>query len=308
MKEKNKGMHIAVLVIGIIVYLIVFLCMGPLRQNPRFEFLSDYMGVLSAFLVLITTIIVTTNGKRGYIASIILCSLSIWSAASAVLRSHTPTGLPGVFTPIVNIIAMTVILTYINTNKRQTQELNEQYEQIMDKNRAMEEKDEALRVYAYKDLLTGMYNLRHFREQLEEAIRQQAKFSVIYIDLDNFKGINDTFGPKTGDAALVAYAERVSSYCGNKYPCARVAGDEFGILLMGEQTEADILNIIEQLRRLFGEQLGVQGANLSITASYGIVTHPRDGRSAETLLDSMIMAVYNAKANGKDRPCFFSQA
>ncbi len=308
MKEKNKSLHIAIMIICILVYFFVFLLMGPLRRNPKLEFLSDYMGVLSAFLVLLTTTLVTTNGKRGYIASACLCSLSIWSAASAVLRSHTVNGLPGVFTPIVNMVAMTVILTFITTNQKQTKELNEQYEQIMDKNREMEEKDEALKIYAYRDLLTGMFNLRYFREHLEEAINKQEKFSVIYIDLDNFKGINDTFGPKIGDAALVSYAERISSYCGNKYLCARTAGDEFALLLMGEQTEADILNIIEQLRRLFGEQLSVQGANLSLTASYGVATHPRDGENAETLLDNVIMAVYNAKANGKDRPCFFSQA
>ena len=169
MKEKNKGMHIAILIICIVLYLFIFMLMGPLRAmipaiNP---FVSQYIGVMSIVLVLITTTMVTTNGKRGYIASIVMCVLSVYSAVSAMIRDNSMGSLPGIITPVVNMITMTVILTYINTNQKQNQELNEQYEQIMDKNREMEEKDEALRVYAYKDLLTGMYNLRHFREQLE---------------------------------------------------------------------------------------------------------------------------------------------
>ena len=307
MKEKNKGRNIVIMVICILVYLFVFMLMGPLRRSPQLAFLSDYMGVLSAFLVLITTTLVTTNGKRGYIASAVLCSLSIYSAASAVLRSHTVTGLPGVFTPIVNMVAMTVILTFLTTNKKQTQELSEQYEQIMDSNRLMQEKDEALRMLAYHDRSSGMYNMHYFREQVDESAAKQQNFTIIYIDIDNFKGLNDTFGPKTGDAALKIFAERVSSYCGKKYLCSR-SSDEFAMMLLGEYTEADILNMIEQLRRLFSEPVSVQGANITLSASYGIVVHPRDGRNSEILLDNAIMAVYNAKANGKDRPCFFSQA
>ena len=307
MKEKNKGRNIVIMVICILVYLFVYMLMGPLRHAPQMAFLSDYMGVLSAFLVLITTTLVTTNGKRGYIASAVLCSLSIYSAASSVLRSHTVTGLPGIFTPLVNMVAMTVILTFLTTNRKQTQELSEQYEQIMDSNRLLQEKDEALRTLAYHDRQSGMYNMHYIREQIDVAVSKQQNFSVIYIDIDNFKGINDTFGPRTGDAAMKTFAERISSYCGNKYLCGR-SSDEFCMLLAGEYTEADILNMIEQLRRLFSEPVNVQGTNLTLTASYGIVVHPRDGRSSEILLDSAIMAVYNAKANGKDRPCFFSQA
>ncbi|MBR1530292.1 MAG: GGDEF domain-containing protein [Oscillospiraceae bacterium] len=301
-QEKNKTMHIVVLVICSLFYLILWAIMGPLKL----EAVSAYMGVLSSLLVVLNTIMVVTNRKRGFIVACILSSMSIMSAAISVLRSHSATGLPGIFTPIVNIITMSIILTYLNTSAKQSEELKEQYEKIMDVNRVMQEKDEAIRAIAYTDALTGMYNMRYFREKVDEAINLKMPFSILYVDIDNFKSINDTFGPKTGDAALKIYAERVTAYCGRRYVCARVSGDEFGIILTGEQTEADVLNIVEQLRSIFGKQITAQMTTLSVTASFGIVSCPKDGNDAEILLDHAIMAVYNAKANGKDRPCFFS--
>jgi len=302
MEEKNKGKNIAVMVICSILYLILFLIMGPMKLDA----ISPYMGVLSSLLVVLNTVMVVTNRQRGFIVACVLSAMSIMSAVSAVLRSHSTTGLPGIFTPIVNIITMSIIITYLNISAKQSQELKEQYEKLMDANRVMHEKDEAIRAIAYTDALTGMYNARYFREKIEEALKLQMVFSILYVDIDNFKSINDTFGPKTGDAALKIYADRVTAYCGRRYVCARTNGDEFGIIITGEQSEADIMNTIEQLRAIFGKQITAQMTTLSVTASFGIVTSPKDGSDAETLLDHAVMAVYNAKANGKDRPCFFS--
>ena len=302
-QEKNKGMHIAVLVVCTIIYVIFMMITGPF-QIPS---IMTFNGVFAQVNVLMAIIMVVTNRKRGFITAVSLNTISFILTLTRYLQSGQLQVLPGVIIPIVTIISLSVIYGNLAQNMSMQEELNEQYEKIMDSNRIMQEKDDALRMLVYSDRLTGMQNMQYFREQLEEAVRLEMPFTMIYIDIDNFKGINDTFGPKTGDTALIAYAERLSSYCGRKYICARINGDEFGMVLTGEQTEADIMNIIEQLRRLFGEQITVQGANLSVTASYGVVSHPRDGRNAETILDSAVMAVYNAKANGKDRACFFSQ-
>lgn len=302
-QEKNKGMHIFILIITVIVYIFFMMITGPFQ----FPSIQSFNGVFAQVNILLTIVMVITNYKRGYIIAVSLNVISFIMTLSRYLQSRQSNVIPGVIIPVVSIVTLSIIFGNLVQNKSMQEELNEQYEKIMDSNRIMQEKDDALKMLAYNDRLTGMQNMQYFREQLEEAVKLDMPFTMIYVDIDNFKGINDTFGPKTGDTALIAYAERLSSYCGRKYICARTNGDEFGIILTGEQTEADVLNIIEQLRRLFGEQITVQGANLSITASYGIVSHPRDGRSAETLIDSAIMAVYNAKANGKDRPCFFSQ-
>ena len=278
---------------------------GPPAESGPPKSTVNYNGVFAQVQVIISTLLVTTNRKRGFITACVLNALSTFSGIMGALQS--PAAIPGVIVPVITIATMSIIYVYLMQSDTQQHELKEQYEQIMDSNRIMQEKDEALRTLAYTDRLTGMRNMQFFREQVEEAVRLGSPFTIIHMNIDNFKSINDTFGPKTGDTALAAYAERVSGYCGQKYICAR-SSDEFCILLPGEQTEADVLNMIEQLRRLFGETITVQGTNLSVTASYGIVSHPRDGRNAETLLDSAVMAVYTAKANGKDRPCFYARS
>ncbi|MBR7085528.1 MAG: GGDEF domain-containing protein [Oscillospiraceae bacterium] len=308
MKEKNKQLHLAILVICIVLYLVLVLLMGPLRQNPRFAFLAPYIGVLNAIQIVLTTTMVTTNFKRGYIATCILSVCSAMSAGISMMQSKSLGGLPGVLLPLSNIATMTIIISYMATSRKQQEELSEQYEKTMDANRIVEEQNNALKIYAYKDLMTNMYNLTYFSQQIEAEIEKNKPLSIIYMDLDNFKSVNDTFGPKTGDVALRLYADRISSYCGNKYVCARTNGDDFAVMIPGEPTEADILNMIEQFRKMLAEPASVQGEMFSITASYGIAAYPRDGKNAEILLDNAIMAVYNAKANGKDRPCFFSQA
>ena len=301
MNEKNKGLRIAGLVVCVIIYLIVALIMGPFKTEAT----SDYNGVFAQIQVLISVILVATNYSKGYIIAIILNAYTFVSSLTGVLMSHHMT--PGVVIPIITIISITVIYLNIKQNKQLNAELKDQYENLMDSHRITQEKDEALKAILYTDRLTGLYSMQYFQEKIEEAIRLNMPFALVYIDIDNFKSINDTFGPKTGDAALKIYAERVQSFCSRKYICSRVNGDEFGILMTGEQTEADILNMVEQLRIMFSKQITAQLTTLSMTASFGIVLYPSDGNDAEMLLDNAIIATYKAKASGKDRACFFSK-
>ena len=304
--EKNKGLHIAILVIGIILHVIFLLIMGPFASPKTYVF----NGVMAQIQVVISAVLVTTNGKRGFITSCVLNAFSIFNALQGMLTKRLEASSSvgaGIAVPAISIITMTIIYTYLNQAQQQKAEISEQYEKIMDANRIMQEKDEALRALLYTDRLTGLYSAQYFQEKIEEAIKANMPFTLLYIDIDNFKSINDTFGPKTGNAALKVYADRVKNFCDTKYTCSRVSGDEFGILMTDEQTEADILNLAEQLRTLFRKQITAQLTNLSVTASFGIVQYPNDGNDAELLLDNAIIAVYNAKANGKDRACFFSK-
>jgi len=303
MEEKNKAQHMIIMVIGIILYIILYLFMGPLLP----ESMRAYVGIGSVAQIAISTVLVVTNHKRGFITACVLNGIAMMMAFMGFINGQV-TALQGVAIDLIAILMLYIIYYFLQRSEKQRVELSDQYEKLMDSNRLMQEKDEALRTLAYKDLMTGMYNQAYLSEQIDEAIQHNTPFSLVYMDLDNFKGVNDTFGPKTGDAALKTYADCISSYCGNKYICARTNGDDFAILLTGEPTEADILNMIEQFRRMLAEPITIQGANISVTASYGIAAFPRDGRNSDAIFDSAIMAVYNAKANGKDRPCFFSQA
>lgn len=301
MNEKNKSLRIVGLVICAVIYLAVAIIMGPLKTEAT----EAYNGVFAQIQVLVSVILVSTNHSKGYITACVLNAYSFVSSLTSALKSHHMT--PGPVIPIITIISITVIYFNIRQNQQLNAELKEQYENLMDSHRITQEKDEALRAILYTDRLTGLYSMQYFQEKVEEAIRLNMPFAMVYIDIDNFKTINDTFGPKTGDAALKIYADRVKSYCGRKYICARINGDEFSILMTGEQTEADILNMTEQLRIMFSKQVTAQLTSLSLTASFGIVQYPGDGNNAELLMDNAIIATYTAKASGKDRACLFSK-
>jgi len=295
-------MHIVILVICIIIYIAMILVTsrpGPMRA---------YNGIFAQIQVVASTVMVITNMKRGFIVACILNAMNAAHSLVKFVQSSDASSTPGIVIPVITILTVSIIFINASNNVKMSQELTEQYEKTMDSNRIIQEQNDSLKAMTYTDRMTGIPNRQYFLEQLEDAIRLGMPFSVIYADIDNFKMINDQLGPKTGDAALIAYAELVSSYCGRKYKFARAAGDEFAILITGEQSEADILNIIEQLRRMFMEPVNALGTPVSVTMSYGIVAHPRDGKNPDALLDSAIMATYNAKANGKDRPCFFSPA
>ena len=301
MKEKNKALHIAILIIGVIVYLFLFMITGPLAKDS----LLPYFGVFLQIQVIICALIVTTNRKRGFIVDMALCALNLMSAASAAAHGTT-TAFTAVLVSLISAAILFIIFTFLDKIDTQSAELAEQYEQITDSNRTMQETDEALRQLAYTDGLTGLNNMRWLYEQTEKAIQEKPEFSLLYLDIDNFKYVNDTYGSKIGVVAVKIYAERLSALCQNQYQFAR-SGDDFGILLTDGQSKTDILTLVEQLGEVFSKPVSIQGAKFNMTASYGIASYPHDGNNSEELFDNAIMAVYNAKANGKARAYFFSQ-
>ena len=299
MKEKNKSLNMPVLVIGILIFLALATAIQQIPQSVQ--------GIITQIEVIVATIIVITNKKIGIITAMVLFAYIIFGAAFS-LQAGNKMGIVAILTSVVTIIILNLIYFFLHKNEQQHAQLLKQYEEMMDSNRLMQEKDEALQTLAYQDEMTDMHNFVYFREQIENAIRQNTDFALIYMDLDNFKAVNDKFGPEVGDEALKIYASRLKAYCGTKYLCARTSGDDFALLLSGTPAQAEILHLVEQLRKVLGEPVSAQGvSNITTTASYGIVVSPRDGKDTDTLLDNAIFAVYNAKANGKDRPCFFSQ-
>ena len=187
------------------------------------------------------------------------------------------------------------------------EELTESYEQLIETNRVIQEKDEKLTYLAYYDVLTSMPNRQLFIDKLEANITNSNPCTIIYSDIDDFKKINDIYGHNVGDAILCAYAERLKTFCTDPNFVARIGGDEFGIILNGSLPEASIINYIEKIRNLISEPVNVNGALFRTTMSYGIASYPQDGRNSVEIFRCTDIAVFNAKANGKDRPCFFSQ-
>jgi len=173
----------------------------------------------------------------------------------------------------------------------------------------MREKDEKLTYLAYYDVLTGLANRQLFIEKVDESIQENSKtpFTVIYFDVDNLKQINDSYGHNTGDVMLSTYADRLRLFCGDSDFVAKLGGDEFAVILKGTVTENGVVSYIERLRNAVCKPVQVEGVTLQASMSFGVASYPDNGANSQELLRSTDIAVYNAKANGKDRTCFYSQ-
>jgi diguanylate cyclase (GGDEF)-like protein len=167
-----------------------------------------------------------------------------------------------------------------------------------------------LEYYAAHDPLTGLHNRRQFNDLLHYEIgrseRHHHEFSVLMLDLDDFKDINDSYGHPTGDTALCAIATILLEHTRKGDLCARVGGDEFAIILT-ETGPAGAKVVAENISRALRELAitSVQGNQFHLTVSIGVSSYPTDGQSIDSLLEGVDAAMYKAKDMGKDGVCTF---
>ena len=162
---------------------------------------------------------------------------------------------------------------------------------------------EQLRYQAYHDALTGLPNRLLFAERVSEAlVAGAADTTVLFVDLDDFKTINDTLGHSAGDDLLTAVAERVRACMDPSDLAARLGGDEFGILIERSREDDDIpeqiaSRLVDALRSPFV----LHGREMQVRASIGIASRSSGARTADELLSNADVAMYSAKAGGKRR-------
>lgn len=166
--------------------------------------------------------------------------------------------------------------------------------------------EDVLRHQVYHDALTGLPNRRLFSDRLEMALsyaqRSEQPLAVMFIDLDDFKTVNDRYGHQVGDHLLQGVATRLQECCRDGDTVARLGGDEFVMILPAVAGREDAVAIAQRIREVLAAPLTVSGvaAPLSVKASLGFTLSPRDGRDAHTLLGNADLAMYRAKSAGKD--------
>lgn len=165
---------------------------------------------------------------------------------------------------------------------------------------------------AYSDPLTSLPNRTLYWDRLtlalQDAVRNDENLGVMFIDLDCFKEVNDTLGHDTGDKLLKIVASRFSDTLRPQDTVARLGGDEFAILVSQVRHEVDLAIIARKLLATFREPVVVSGRELFITASIGIASFPSDSRDTTGLLCCADVAMYHAKASGKNNFKFYSIA
>lgn len=166
--------------------------------------------------------------------------------------------------------------------------------------------EDELNNLAQHDQLTGLINSRGFIDRLHYTIhlahRKKWLLAVCYIDLDDFKSVNDTYGHIAGDLLLKIAGHRISEQVRNIDVVARIGGDEFVCLLVGLEHQNAIVPIVTKLKKALSEPFKIQNQRLSLSASIGISVFPEDGDDEKTLLSKADAAMYQAKKVGKN--CF----
>lgn len=161
---------------------------------------------------------------------------------------------------------------------------------------------------ALHDALTGLPNRVEFRNRLEAAIRRARRgdtSSVLYIDLDRFKRVNDTLGHPVGDALLLAVTGRLRMLLRQDDSVARLAGDEFAIIQSRLSSPRDAAELATRVVQTLSEPYDITGHRVGIGASVGIMLVTDDSCDADRLLKYADMALYRAKQEGRGRHSFF---
>jgi diguanylate cyclase (GGDEF)-like protein/PAS domain S-box-containing protein len=171
--------------------------------------------------------------------------------------------------------------------------------------------DEKIAHLAHYDALTDLPNRVLFREQIERELRkanQGEQFALLYIDIDEFKGINDSLGHHVGDELLKTVATRIRGCIKPGDLIARLGGDEFAVIQTAIGSTAEVENFVARVYEAIRQPCQCLGHQLSTDASIGIALAPRDGTELDQLIKHADLAMYAAKAGGRRIHRFFESA
>ncbi len=174
----------------------------------------------------------------------------------------------------------------------------------------LEVSEEKYRILAHRDPLTGLPNRVLFAEQLEQAIlhaeRNRGQFALLFLDLDNFKTINESLGHSRGDQLLIEVGRRLQAVRPGSDAIARIGGDEFNIIIERRPGMPWVDLIAQRMMEALAEPFLLDGQAVYVGATIGIALYPADGASAEVLQSNADAALHQAKLAGRGTLRFFS--
>ena len=171
--------------------------------------------------------------------------------------------------------------------------------------------EEKINYLAYYDALTGLPNRNLFIDRLKQGIARtdysKRLISILAVDIDRFKSINDTFGLDTGDNVLKEVAEILSTSVRKGDTVARLGGDDFGVLLIDIAHSEDIILVIEKIMKNASQTITFNGKEIVLSLSIGISVYPADGKDAYELIKNADLALSKAKQQGRKNYQFYTE-
>ncbi len=282
-------------------------------QMPAVGMTLLYAFIFSTLILwgLIWFIRSTSNGRWQRLSFILLIGFSIEMAHLITVVSHeifSGNNVVSHFLGSQDSLVMLVLgglLGLMTALAFSVMRRNTQHGETMDKSRGN------LLHFATHDVLTDLPNRALLNDRMQLAIdmskRRQSMFAVLFMDLDGFKAINDTFGHAVGDALLVAVGKRIRACIRKEDMVARIGGDEF-VVLLGNLSSLEIVeHIAENILASLRQDFKINNVTLCMTSSIGIAVFPNSGESVEALLKNADAAMYEAKQKGRNTYHFFEQ-
>lgn len=192
------------------------------------------------------------------------------------------------------------------------EELRHQNDVLKENNVKIKNNEDNLIKLAFYDSLTLLPNRKMILEYIDNLVEvakdKTLKFFIVFIDLDNFKRINDTMGHHVGDLFIRSAAERLKGAIGEGATIGRIGGDEFALVFQEDISDEEFLEYVNKLRTDFSKPFQIDNTEIRSSASFGISSYPRDGKNTLDLIKSADTAMYKAKEKGKNSVQFFEKS
>jgi diguanylate cyclase (GGDEF)-like protein/PAS domain S-box-containing protein len=196
------------------------------------------------------------------------------------------------------------VIRDMTMRKQMEDELRRAATDLFRMNKELKTQEDHLRYLAYHDPLTGLPNRKFFAEQLQESLLwaqdSNLLIGLLFIDLDGFKQVNDSFGHEIGDRLLVTIARRLTHCLRSSDTVSRLGGDEFTVILRAIPKIQVAARVAEKILTMITEPINLQGHIIKISASIGISVYPHHTQDSETLIKLADSAMYRAKHHGKN--------
>lgn len=286
MKEKRKinvNLRIIVFVALIAIYFLLLFLQTRNGRSSGGE--NTYISGIIMIFTILDAVCITIWWKKGYFIAMAMLGINAILTAGVAISGKDSFALAGFVIAVVGMIIVSIVFRYI---------------------RIVDQRELELLKIADTDMLTELPNRRALVNYLEKLCDDaDGKFALVFIDLDNFKLINDTIGHEWGDVLLEGTATRFRRLLRDNEFVARLGGDEFAVIIKDYPTEEALKQRVEEYAKTLYEKCQLRGRDYYVTGSLGVACYPKDAKDVKQLLKYADTAMFHAKKTGKVRSCFF---